>query len=271
MILYKDNHTLVIQSSLFQTNSTVIETEDFILAADPCWLPEEVEYIRRYIDERKGDKPFYLLFTHSDYDHIIGYKAFPGAKVIGTANMIGNSKKEAILEQIREFDDSYYLKRNYEITYPEIDYKVEKNKQTLKLGKYTFTFYMANGHTNDGIFTLIEPLGIWIAGDYLSDIEFPYIYSNSRDYEKTLEITEEIVKQHRIKLLIPGHGSVTGDSEEIEKRIRDSKEYISKTRQLMTENKELETYSVLNHYSFPRIMKKFHEGNVNLLKKEMGI
>lgn len=270
MILYKDNHTTVFQSALFQTTSTVVETPDFILVADPCWLPQEVESIRRYVDERKEDRPVYLLFTHSDYDHIIGYNAFPGSTVIGSGNMAENTEKEEIINQILRFDDSYYLTRNYKIAYPETNIQITENGQKLQLGDYTLTFYHAKGHTNDGIYTIIEPLGLWIAGDFLSDIEFPYIYSSSYDYEATLETSLAILGNHNIKLLVPGHGSVASNYPEINKRIKDSQLYIENTRKLLCENKEEQTYMILRNYSFPHIMKKFHEGNIELMKKELG-
>jgi hydroxyacylglutathione hydrolase len=54
-----------------------------VLIVDLNWLPNEVDDIRNYVDSVKGDRELYLLFTHGDFDHIIGYKAFPGAKIIG--------------------------------------------------------------------------------------------------------------------------------------------------------------------------------------------
>ncbi|MDP4164457.1 MAG: MBL fold metallo-hydrolase [Bacillota bacterium] len=271
MICYKDKHTTIFHSSLYQTTSTVVETDHFMLVVDPCWLPGEVEEIRHYVYSRKGERPLYLLFTHSDYDHIIGYNAFPDAITIGSKGMERNLEKDSILEQIRDFDDSYYIKRNYEIAYPQISYLVSEDGQNLQIGEYCFTFYVANGHTNDGLFTVIEPLGLWIAGDYLSDIEFPYIYSSSIDYEKTLETAEAILNRHSIKLLIPGHGSVTTEIDEITKRINESRKYIHNTRQLLLEKKEVEAFQILKHYDFPKVMEKFLRGNLELMKKELKL
>lgn len=62
-----------------------------------------------------------------------------------------------------------------------------KDGEQLKIGSTTLNFYEAKGHTDVGIFTIIEPLGVWIAGDYFSNIEFPFIYSSSKDYIQTLE------------------------------------------------------------------------------------
>ena len=74
----------VFTSSIYQTNSTVIKAPNAVFVVDPCWLPHEVMAIRDYVDEIRGNRQIYLIFTHSDYDHIIGYGAFPGAKVIAS-------------------------------------------------------------------------------------------------------------------------------------------------------------------------------------------
>src|SRR5699024_5323086 len=150
------------------------------------WLPEEVERIRRYVDSIKNNrKQLYLILTHSDFDHIIGSGAFPEAKVIASRELRENQHKEDVIEEIRQFDQDYYLQRNYTPTYPEVDYVIEEDGQTLDLDTCILTFYQAPGHTSDGIFTVIEPFGIFLAGDYLSDVEFPFITSNYTDYVQT--------------------------------------------------------------------------------------
>ena len=87
MIQYKSENITVFQSALFETTSTVIETEDVILVVDPTWLPQEVENIRNYVNSIRNHRPIYLIFTHSDYDHIIGYKAFSGVITIGSQEL----------------------------------------------------------------------------------------------------------------------------------------------------------------------------------------
>ena len=81
-IIYRDPNVTVFQSALFQTNTTVVQTNDLVLVVDPGWLPQEVNAIRQYVDEIRGFKPVFLLFTHSDYDHIMGYKAIDADRVL---------------------------------------------------------------------------------------------------------------------------------------------------------------------------------------------
>ncbi|HEU5139931.1 MAG TPA: MBL fold metallo-hydrolase [Bacillales bacterium] len=264
MIHYQNGAITVFQSALYKTTSTVIETEDLVLVTDPNWLPHEVEQIKEHVEQIKKDRPVYLLFTHSDFDHIIGYKAFPDAKVIASREMNENPDREHILEQIRKFDDQYYLERDYEIAYPNADIIIEADGQATEIGGTKLTFYKAPGHTPDGIFTIVEPLGIWIAGDYLSDVEFPFIYDGSAAFEETLLKTNKILDNHDIRLLVTGHGHVARDKREIQKRQQKALSYIRGLRK--AEKSSLE--SLWGEVRFPRGMKAEHEQNIRLIKKE---
>lgn len=272
MIIWKDENLTLFCSALYETVSSVIVTEDCVIIVDPCWLPHEVEEMKQYVEKVKGNRPLYLLFTHSDYDHIIGYQAFPDAKVIASANFHNKNieAKEAIIEEIKEFDDGYYITRNYNIVYPEVDFPIDGEETSLSLGKTKLTFFQAPGHNDDGIFTLIEPLGTFIAGDYFSDIEFPYIYFNSYKYEETLLKLDEILSKYTIKILIPGHGNPTRDVTEMRKRQRDSLEYIRQMRKLVLTDDEEGMDRLIKGCKFPRNMKKFHDQNRLLMKQELN-
>jgi hydroxyacylglutathione hydrolase len=268
-IVNQDNIT-VFQSALFQTNSTVIETDDCVIVVDPTWLPQEVEEIREFVYAKKGNRPLYLIFTHSDWDHIIGYRAFPDAIAIGSAEMANTDLKQNILDQIDKFDQEYYIHRNYEIAYPTIDHQIQKDGETLKIGSTKLTFFKANGHTDDGIFTIVEPLGIWITGDYLSDVEPPYIYSSSIDYEQTLKMVPNILEKFPVKLTIPGHGGVAISGVEIMERRNKGLAYIIELRKaILAGETEEETLRLIDGYPFPRGTKPFHLGNIKLIKEEM--
>ncbi|MEC1177449.1 MBL fold metallo-hydrolase [Metasolibacillus meyeri] len=210
--------------------------------------------------------PLYLLFTHSDWDHIIGYGAFPDATVIASEAFQKRADKEQIIEQIRTFDDNYYIDRAYPLHYPTVDIVIGQDAQTLTIGQTKMTFYLANGHTNDGLFTIIEPLGIWLAGDYLSDVEFPYIYDSSYAYEETLAKVDVILQRHDIHYLIPGHGHMTTDKEEMIKRQQESFTYIKALRECILQQKDSE--HLIENYAYPRNMRAFHQANIRLMEGE---
>lgn len=269
MIQYEQKPVTVFESALFKTTSTVLYTDDLVLVVDPNWLPGEIEMIRQYVAAVRKNRPLYLLFTHSDYDHIIGYGAFPEATVIASAAFADSPDQDAQIEQILQFDDDYYVDRPYPIGYPQVDIRVEKDGQTLRVGGTTLHFYLAPGHNRDGIFTIVEPLGVWIAGDYLCEVEFPYIYFSSLAYEETLSKTEGILAQFDISLLIPGHGEVATDAVSIRQRKQVALAYIHALREAIRQGKDFDTGPLWEQYRYPRLMRKYHEDNIKLIQKEI--
>ncbi len=160
MIQFKQAGICVFQSALYQTTATVIDTPDLILIVDPNWLPGEVEEIASYVRTIQGDRQLYLLFTHSDYDHIIGWQAFPDAITIASEAFVNNEAKDKEVKQILEFDDKHYIQRSYPILYPEIQVVIKKDEDFLSFNQTRIRFWLAPGHNPDGVFALVEPLGI---------------------------------------------------------------------------------------------------------------
>lgn len=270
--IYSHKGVTVFQSALFQTNTTVVETSDLVLLVDPNWLPQEIEEIRLFTEGVLKGRPLYLLFTHSDYDHIIGYKAFSeqAESVIASAFFTENPGKEAVLEQIRQFDDEYYITRPYPIEYPTVSLDVSHDGQSLTINNTNLTFFLARGHNPDGIFTIVNNT-IWIAGDYLSDVEFPYIYFNSFEYENVLKKVDSVLEDFNIKVMIPGHGNVATSKKDIIERQKIGFDYINALRKSVQENTffDFNTYLQQQGYQFPRIMRRFHEANLNLIREDI--
>ncbi|MCM3388419.1 MBL fold metallo-hydrolase [Ureibacillus chungkukjangi] len=269
MIKYQTNNVTVFQSVLYKTTSLVIRTEDCILVVDPNLLPDEVVEIRQHVDKFKEDKQIYLIFTHSDWDHIVGYGAFDDAIVIASEEFNKREDKNEIVNQIFQFDDQYYLDRSYPLQFPSVDIPVLEDGQELVIKNTKLTFYKAEGHTNDGIFVVVEPLGVWIAGDYLSDVEFPFIYDNSEKYEQTIGKTDKILSSHNIKLLVPGHGTATDIMEEIIFRKVLSYRYIQELRNTISNN--LDHEFLIHGYKYKEDQIKSHNDNVALIKQELQL
>jgi hydroxyacylglutathione hydrolase len=272
MRLMANGALALFQSALYQTSSAVIMTNDLVLIVDPCWLPHEVEAIRQYVNEHAGDRRRYLLFTHSDYDHIIGYGAFPEAKVVASRELADKPEagRAEILEQIRSFDDEYYITRSYDTVYPVVDLAVERDGQELQAGSTTLTFYQSPGHTSDGLFTVVEPAGVLLAGDYVSDLEFPFIDHSSVHYEATLHKLERIMEENCIHTVVPGHGSAAQDKAEISRRISKDLAYISSMRGLTAAGDEDGIEHLIDGCPFPRNLAKFHQLNRKRFEAELA-
>lgn len=263
MLHFKENKLTVFQSALYQTTSAVIELDTAVVLTDPTWLPKEVEQIKDYVHTIRGERDLYIIYTHSDFDHIIGAGAFPDATVIASEAFHLNPHKEKVLQEIRDFDQQYYIERQHAVLYPEVDKIIKEDGETLTLGEATLTFYKAPGHTNDGIFTVIEPYGIFLSGDYLSDVEFPFITSSYQDYIHTIDKAVWIMKHHDIRFHVPGHGSAADDRQEIMERVDFSKNYL---RRLKNADQQLEE-KLRTTFQFYEGMKNAHEENIRLAQK----
>ncbi|AST91922.1 hydrolase glyoxylase [Sutcliffiella cohnii] len=264
MFHFQENNITVFQSSLYMTSTAVIQSNEAIIMTDPNWLPDEIKRIRAFIDKHLGNKDLYIIYTHSDFDHIIGSGAFPEAKVIASEEFVNNPNKEEIVQRIFEFHQGYYIERDYVPTYPEVDIPIVKNGQHINLGELSLTFYKAPGHTNDSLFTVIEPYGIFLSGDYLSDVEFPFIFNSYKDYVDTIEKASYIINNYEIKYHIPGHGSATRTKQEMLDRINFSKNYL---QQLMNDNGDLEN-KCRTKFRFFEGMKSIHDDNKRIAKEE---
>ena len=255
MIQFQNEHLTVFQSVLYQTTCAVIRSEKAVILIDPNWLPQEIEAIQAYVAHIIGDRQLYIIFTHSDFDHIIAAGAFPNSIKIASKAFAEQPNKAAILEEIQQFDAQYYVERSYPIIYPTIDLIIDEDAQQLILGDITCTFYLAPGHTDDGIFIVIDSLKLMLAGDYLSDVEFPFL-TDFQAYLTTLQKAQMIVEQYEIQLLVPGHGKTTASSAEIMERIKESRRYLQQLEQGIDQEPYLKA-----RYPFYLSLKAMHELN----------
>lgn len=259
--LQKDKCT-VFQSCLYKTTSTVLDLGDAIILVDPNWLPDEIEEIATYVNSIIENKSLYIIYTHSDFDHIIASGAFTNATVVASQAFHLNPQKEKSIEAIQKFDEEYYISRNYKPVYPTVDIIIEEDGQKVRIGNSDVTFYLAPGHTADGLFIIVESLGVFLSGDYLSDVEFPFIYSSYTDYVATIEKAKKIITSHSLQFHIPGHGNVTENMEELWQRIEQSVYYLNGLKK----NPQKLIPFLQKSYPFFSSMLQTHQKNIELTK-----
>lgn len=270
-IQYQDTQLIIFESELFRTTTSLVIGKQYLLLVDPNWLPGEIDCIEEWIDKLGKGKEKYLLFTHSDYDHIIGYGRFKAYKTIASQAFTDNTQQASILDQIREFDDQYYIKRDYEITYPRIDQPIAGDGVRLNLHEDEYIFFQAPGHNPDGLITFNKTKNVLLLGDYLSNIEFPYLYDSYEAYQATLDKLERLISTEDVAFLISGHGDYTSDQQEMRKRISDARSYLSQLMESIQSETAFNFDELMKTYDFPGIMRKFHDGNVKLVKKELKV
>ncbi|MER2029149.1 MAG: MBL fold metallo-hydrolase [Solibacillus sp.] len=262
---YENKQLTVFQSVLYQTTSAVIKTKQALIVTDPNWLPNEIAEIKAYIESIIEDRKLYIIYTHSDYDHIIAAGAFPNATTIASEAFVKRINKEEILEQIRQFDAQYYIERDYPIIYPHIDIVIKEDGQAIELQDITCSFYLSPGHTADGLFTVVEPIGILLAGDYLSDVEFPFIEDYDA-YLATLQKVQTIISDKKVEVVVPGYGTTTNNRDEIQKRIDGSLLYLNNLSDGSIDETKLQKL-----YPFYKGLQEMHELNIKAVNKSQRI
>lgn len=271
MIVYQDTHLTIFQSELYQTNTALIDFDSFILLIDPNWLLREVHFIHEFVQKNHAGKSIYLLLTHSDYDHILGYGLFPEAKVIASRRFQENPEKDKAIAAIHKFDQDHYIQRDYPILYPEVDFVIAQDGQELIIEGERLIFYLSPGHTADGLFTIVESKGIFIAGDYLSDLEFPFVYDSIESYLKTLNKVDHILQSHMINTMLPGHGQYLKDNNSaiLQLKNRDIK-YLTELQDAVRSGEHFDLEKWLNLFLFSDGLKEQHAKNEEHIRKEFA-
>ncbi len=267
--LFQSDGLTVFQSAIFLTTATVLHSARSVVIIDPNWLPDEVRAIRRYVERIGQGKDWYLLYTHSDYDHILGHGAFPEAKVIASEAFAKNPHKTRILKQIRQWDADNYVQRPWPVLWPEVDVLVDRDAQHLVLDEgLSLRCWLAPGHNEDGIVVFAERQHALIAGDYLSDVEFPFIDYSYTLYEDTLKKMELIIKVEPVSVLVPGHGHPAFCESDMAQRLRESWEYLDALWEHVAGHKSFDEAWLWARYPFEANQVAQHLANIRKAEEE---
>lgn len=213
-------------SHVQKLQSVVLVTEESVVVVDPGFFPDEIDEIQKHAAQFDGQTK-YLILTHSDFDHIAGVHTFSGYKVLAASTWDKNNERRSI--QTLEFaDTSNYVNRVWSGPMPPItfDRLLDDGEQFAK-----FTFYHAKGHTSDGLVLVHDRVAI--VGDYLSAVEFPFIFTSYIDYLRTLAKLRSVFAAHEIELVIAQHGPAATTTQEIQRRIDLSEDYIRRLENLV--------------------------------------
>ena len=77
-----------------------------------------------------------------------------------------------------------------------INHIIDCDEQVLRLGESKFLFWQAVGHNPDSLLILDTMNNTLVVGDYLSNVEFPYIYTSVKEYKLTLDKIENIISNY---------------------------------------------------------------------------
>ena len=195
---------LVVTSAFWQTNATALRSGEEAMLIDSPYLPDELDALPGVL-AGAGFEPDGLLATHADFDHLLGRIAYPGM-TLG----LGESSVERIHAQpgqaqreLRQYDDEFYVVRPRPLALGHVQGLPVPG--SVEIGERELELHPAEGHTVDGMAIFDRSQGILIVGDYLSNVEIPWIHGTVEDYRATLARLAALVEA--ATTVVPGHGS----------------------------------------------------------------
>jgi glyoxylase-like metal-dependent hydrolase (beta-lactamase superfamily II) len=103
---------------------------------------------------------------------------------------------------LRTYDDEYYITRSAPLTLGQVQALPVPGH--VEIGDRELELHPAEGHTSDGMALFDRATGLLVVGDYLSDVEIPWIHGSLADYRATLARLGPLVEQ--ATTVVPGHG-----------------------------------------------------------------
>ena len=195
---------LVVTSAFWQTNAIALRSGEEAMLIDSPYLPGELDALPGVL-AGAGFEPDGLLATHADFDHLLGRVAYPD-KTLGlsesSVERIHASPGEA-QRALRQYDDEFYVVRPGPLGLGHVQGLPVPG--SVEIGDRELELHPADGHTVDGMAIFDRAQGLLIVGDYLSDVEIPWIHATLADYRATLARLAPLVEA--ATTVVPGHGS----------------------------------------------------------------
>jgi len=197
---------IVVTSRIWQTNAIALRAGGEVMLIDSPYFPDELEALPALL-RQAGFEPNALFATHADYDHVLGRYAFPDLTLgVGDPTMERIRAHPGEAQRELRHEDA----RNYVVRPGPLSLG---NTQSLpvpgyiELGNVEIELHPADGHTPDGTALLAESHGLLLPGDYISDVEIPWISPGGSlsDYRATLARLAPLVE--RAETVVPGHGA----------------------------------------------------------------
>jgi glyoxylase-like metal-dependent hydrolase (beta-lactamase superfamily II) len=195
---------LVVTSGFWQTNAVALRVGEEAMLIDSPYLPDELDALPSLL-AGAGFEPDGLVATHADFDHLLGRLAFPGMTLglcESSVERLHRAPGEA-QRALRQYDDEFYVSRPAPLALGQVQALPVPGH--VELGDRELELHPAEGHTTDGMVLFDREQGLLIVGDYLSDVEIPWIHGSLADYRATLARLAPLIEE--ATMVVPGHGA----------------------------------------------------------------
>jgi len=191
----------VLTSGIWQLSSVVVASRGEVAVIDPGYFPRELDALAARAGELGSAHK--VIFTHGHWDHVVGWRSFPGAPVIGSPSLASavsenSARAQKDLAAARDFDGRWYIDRP--LAWPAQIAPLAEGS-TVQVGDLALEALTLPGHSADGLALRVGDL--LIAGDYLSPLEIPFV-EDIAGYRATLVRLLALIPQ--LSEIIPGHG-----------------------------------------------------------------
>jgi hydroxyacylglutathione hydrolase len=196
-------HIDVLQSGIWQTNSTILSSDGRCVVVDPADFPRELEAIAARVRELGSAAA--VIFTHGHWDHVMGHAALPGApvhvsSVLAESIAAGHPRAAKYLADARDFDSRWYVPRPGGHRWPS-DLRAVSEADRTEVGGLALRTLQLPGHSPDGLGLVAGD--VLLVGDYLSPCEIPFV-EDAPAYRGTLARLLAVLPG--VAEVIPGHG-----------------------------------------------------------------
>jgi hydroxyacylglutathione hydrolase len=189
------------ESALWETTALALHAGGQAVLVDPCISEPEIAAISADLAGR-GLEVRGLLITHSDWDHVCGIASFPDVPAIMSteagARIASGQAAESVVREGAAEGLSW-------AGAPRADLVFDPG-EALQVGPFTVETMALPGHTSCGAGYRVRELDLLVVGDYLSAIEFPFVYVSTAAYRATLAALSDTLRRDPAALVTPGHG-----------------------------------------------------------------
>jgi hydroxyacylglutathione hydrolase len=195
-------YALRLASALWETSSMLLIDGDEAVAVDPGVTQAEIEGVRERAGS-EGARVVAVVATHGDFDHVAGIATFPEAEAVMGSRTAARIASGAAKRELAEEGATLGLSWPGS---PRCD-RVLRVGRRERVGPFEIETMSLEGHTDDGIGLRLRDPDVLIVGDYLSPIEYPFVYYSTVAYRSTLAGLAELLRSDPPALVVPGHGA----------------------------------------------------------------